>query len=296
MSKSSRSIYRGGMNAHGPWQEWSAADAAQWVAEPRLDDDKYRRGVLGVLTGSTEFPGAAVLGVEAAHRTGVGMVRYIGPRTVRSAVLARRPETVTADGRVQAWLLGSGIDASKRTFVLSGELQHALAGRVPVVLDAGALDLVGGHTAPTVITPHARELAGLLTKLEINATADEVRADAAGWARRAADELHVTVLLKGAVTHVCDPYGTALRVTAPTTWLATAGTGDVLGGVLGALAATHHDAIMADAAAFAHLSATAALLHGAAALRASERVGGGPITALDVAEALPQSVGDLLAR
>uniref|UniRef100_UPI002E261BB8 ADP-dependent NAD(P)H-hydrate dehydratase n=1 Tax=Agromyces humi TaxID=1766800 RepID=UPI002E261BB8 len=137
------------------WQEWTAADAAEWVAAPAPDDDKYSRGVLGVVTGSPDFPGAAVLGVEAAHRTGVGMVRYIGHRVPGRAVLDRRPETVTVPGRVQAWLIGSGIDQDRRSFVLLGDLTHALAAHVPVVADAGALDLVGTHTAPTVITPLA---------------------------------------------------------------------------------------------------------------------------------------------
>src|SRR6188508_2960194 len=109
------------------WQEWTAEDAAGWVAAPAPDDDKYSRGVLGVVTGSPDFPGAAVLGVEAAHRTGVGMVRYIGHRVPCRAVLDRRPETVTVPGRVQAWLIGSGIDQNRRSFVLLGDLTHALA-------------------------------------------------------------------------------------------------------------------------------------------------------------------------
>ncbi|HEU4755430.1 MAG TPA: ADP/ATP-dependent (S)-NAD(P)H-hydrate dehydratase, partial [Agromyces sp.] len=184
------------------WQEWTAEDAAEWISAPGAGDDKYTRGVLGVVTGSQDYPGAAVLGVEAAHRTGVGMVRFTGPRALRQAVLARRPETVTVSGRVQAWLIGSGIDQTRRSFVLIGDLEHALADKVPVVLDAGALDLVGTHTAPTVITPHARELAGVLTSREIRTTAEEVASDPATWADRAARELGVAVLLKGAVTHV----------------------------------------------------------------------------------------------
>ena len=278
------------------WQEWTAADAARWVAAPDGDDDKYRRGVLGVMTGSIEYPGAAVLGVEAAHRTGVGMVRYSGPRSVRSVVLARRPETVTMPGRVQAWLLGSGIDAGHRPFILSGELQHALASGVPVVLDAGGLDLVGTHTAPTVITPHARELTGLLMSRDVACTLDEVEADPAAWAERAAVGLQVAVLLKGAVTHVCDPAGDRFTVTAPTHWLATAGTGDVLGGILGALVATHHDRLAVDAQALTALAATAAWVHGEAARRASAEAGDGPVTALDIAGAVPHVVGALLTR
>lgn len=278
------------------WQQWTVDDAAEWIAAPAADDDKYTRGVLGVVTGSQEYPGAAVLGVEAAHRAGVGMVRYTGPRAVRQAVLARRPETVTVAGRVQAWLIGSGIDPRRRSFMLIGDLEHALADRVPVVLDAGALDLVGAHTAPTVITPHARELAVLLNSREISATAEEVRADPGTWAERAAHELGVVVLLKGALTHVCDPDGDRYVVTAPTHWLATAGTGDVLGGVLGALAATHHTRLGADAEALTALAATAAWVQGEAARLASADAGGGPVTALDVAGAVPRVIGALLER
>ncbi|MEO7147006.1 MAG: NAD(P)H-hydrate dehydratase, partial [Terrimesophilobacter sp.] len=81
------------------------------LAAPREDDDKYSRGVLGIMTGSSEFPGAAVVGVDAALHTGVGMVRYLGPEVPTNLVLTRRPEAVTADGKVQAWLLGSGMPA-----------------------------------------------------------------------------------------------------------------------------------------------------------------------------------------
>ena len=278
------------------WREWTADDAAGWIAAPEAGDDKYSRGVLGVVSGSTEYPGAAVLSVEAAHRAGVGMVRYTGPRALRQAVLARRPETVTVAGRVQAWLIGSGIDQGRRSFVLLGDLGHALAAGVPVVLDAGALDLVGTHSAPTVITPHARELTALLVAREVPTSLAEVRADPAGWAERAAAELGVAVLLKGAVTHVCDPAGDRFTVTAPTHWLATAGTGDVLGGILGAFVATHHDRLAVDAQALTALAATAAWVHGEAARRASAEAGDGPVTALDIAGAVPHVVGALLTR
>ncbi|MFF2390758.1 NAD(P)H-hydrate dehydratase [Agromyces sp. NPDC058104] len=279
-----------------PWQEWTADEAAGWVRAPGAGDDKYTRGVLGVITGSPDYPGAAVLGVEAATRAGVGMVRYTGPRGVRAAVLLRRPETVTVSGRVQAWLIGSGIDPGRRSFMLQGDLQHALASRLPVVLDAGALDLVGTHTAPTVITPHARELANLLVTREVDVTLAEVRADPAGWADRAARELGVAVLLKGAVTYVADPDGDRYRVTAPTHWLASAGTGDVLGGVLGALVATHHQELAVNAEALTKLAATAAWIHGEAARRASAAVDGGPVAALDIAATVPQVIGGLLQR
>ncbi|QEO13476.1 NAD(P)H-hydrate dehydratase [Agromyces intestinalis] len=278
------------------WREWTAADAAEWIVEPGPDDDKYARGVLGVITGSLDYPGAAVLGVEAASRAGAGMVRYIGPRRVAAAVLLRRPETVRVAGRVQAWLLGSGMDATRRSFVLAGELQHALASGVPIVLDAGALDLVGSHTGPTIVTPHARELANLLASRDLRTSVEEVRADPAGWAVRAARELGTAVLLKGAVTRICDPEGDRFTVTAATHRLATAGTGDVLGGILGALAATNHARFAHHHTALAKIAATAAWVHAEAGRRASEAVEGGPVTAMDVAEAVPAVIGGLARR
>jgi NAD(P)H-hydrate repair Nnr-like enzyme with NAD(P)H-hydrate dehydratase domain len=263
------------------------------VRLPRDDDDKYTRGVLGVRTGSDRYPGAAVLGVEAAARTGVGMIRYLGPAGASASVLARRPEAVTADGRVQAWLVGSGMDAAHRDDAATEAIVDALGQGLPAVVDAGALDLVGRAIGPVVVTPHFRELSRLLAGAGIEASAEDIAADAPGWAARAAQELGVCVLLKGATTHVVG--GSArIAVRAGTPWLATAGSGDVLGGVLGALLAGASAGI-ADAedplAEIARVAAAAAWLHGRAGERAS---GGGPITALDVAEALPGAVTELL--
>jgi NAD(P)H-hydrate repair Nnr-like enzyme with NAD(P)H-hydrate dehydratase domain len=83
-------------------------------------------------------------------------------------------------------------------------------------------------------------------------------------------------------------------VTAATHWLASAGTGDVLGGIVGALAATHHERLAADATAITFLAATAAFIHAEAARRASADWDGGPVTAMDVAHAIPPVVGRLL--
>ena len=274
------------------WLEWEAAQARDWIAVPQATDDKYSRGVLGVRTGSTEYPGAAVLGVEAASRTGVGMLRYLGPRRVGALVLQRRPEVVTADGRVQAWLLGSGMDAGSRSAETTKQLQKALRQGVPTLLDAGALDLTGAGTGARVITPHYRELAALLGRSEESVTGAEIAAEPGQWAVRAAGLLGVTVLLKGSTTHIASPSGIRLTVSGAPAWLATAGSGDVLAGILGALLATNAARIDADADALAALAATAAFVHGAAAHRAS---GGGPILALDIAEAVPATIAALLA-
>lgn len=272
--------------------DWGAQDAARVLRRPTADDDKYSRGVIGVRTGSARYPGAAVLGVEAAWRTGTGMVRYLGPVRAQDLVLQRRPETVTADGRVQAWLVGSGTDAAERDAAETAALRGILSGDLPVVVDAGALDLVAGATAPVIVTPHARELDRLRAVLGLpDAAAD----DRERIARETADAFGGVVLSKGAVTVVAAAGGWVRRVSAGTPWLATAGTGDVLGGVLGALAAGAVAAGRAGIDDLAACAATAAWVHGRAGAVASLAAGGagGPITALDVAEAVPRVVAEL---
>jgi hydroxyethylthiazole kinase-like uncharacterized protein yjeF len=269
------------------YTEWTPTDAAASIAVPKESDDKYSRGVLGVITGSTQYPGAAVLGVEAALKTGVGMVRYLGPERPVTLVLARRPETVTSNGRVQAWLIGSGMDATAENESAEA-MTAAIAQDVPVVLDGGALHLHSAARGPVVITPHFRELARVL-----GGELDEITSDPATAAARAAETLGVTVLLKGHTTYVASPDGTRLSASVAPSWLATAGAGDALGGVLGALVATHGSEIGADPSLLARLAATASVLHGLAAERAS---GGGPFTVLDLAAALPATIAALLAR
>jgi NAD(P)H-hydrate repair Nnr-like enzyme with NAD(P)H-hydrate dehydratase domain len=262
--------------------EWTADDAAAAIRIPGEHEDKYRRGVLGVITGSERYPGAAVLGVEAALRTGVGMVRYLGPDRATDLVLQRRPEAVPGRGRVQAWLLGSGMDPVDRD---PAPMLEALAEPVPAVLDGGALDLHDRASGPVVLTPHHRELARVL-----RADLEAISAEPAEWARIAADDLGVTVLLKGHESFVAGP-GVLYSVRSAPTWLATAGAGDALGGILGALVATNSDAIAADPTRLAGLAASAALIHGLAASRASA---GGPFTILDLCTALPATIAELI--
>lgn len=274
-------------------RHWRHDDTARFLRVPGADDDKYSRGVVGLRTGSSAYPGAAVLGVEAAWRAGAGFVRYIGEGRAADAVIARRPETVVsshaAGARVGAWVIGSGTDAASRSRDEERELRDLLDGPAPVVVDAGALDLAPGSRAPLVLTPHRREFERLQDQL--GSAADDDRASAVA---RVAAELGATVLLKGAQTLIADADGAVIRVEAGTGWLATAGTGDVLGGVLGALLAGNADA------ATAEVAAAAAWLHGHAGRIASgvSAQGGGPghpIVALDVAEALPRAIADVIA-
>lgn len=267
------------------------ADTARWLAVPVAGDDKYSRGVLGMLTGSARYPGAAVLGVEGAARTGLGMIRYLGAQRAADFVLARRPEVVTAEGRVQAWLIGSGMPP-ERDGELQRQIDDALGQGLPTVLDAGALDLVPRATGPLILTPHFGELVPVLAAAGIRTDRQAVAAEPERWAREAAVATGVTVLLKGATTYVADGSGSRYAVRAGPPWVATAGAGDVLGGVLGALLATHSQRIADEPAALADLAAAAAWLHGEAGRRASR---GGPIVALDIADALPATVAAVLA-
>lgn len=275
------------------------ADIARWLKVPSHTDDKYRRGVLGVRTGSEEYPGAAVLGVTAAWRTGIGMVRYVGSQTPTSAVLAARPETVPGEGRCDAWLIGSGTDPDKRSFAERETLTRLLRGSDPLIVDAGALDLALDllrkgpayrvSLAPMILTPHLGEFTALWNTLGLG---DMPKPDKA--AVRFAEELEVTVLLKGSTTFSASPTGAMIKHGPATPWLATAGTGDVLAGILGSLIASNADLVRETPTLLREIGVTAAMVHDTAAriaarapLTAAGANTGRPITALDVAEAIP---------
>ncbi len=273
-------------------REWGRADTARFVRVPTADDDKYSRGVVTLRTGSPAYPGAAVLGVEGAWRAGAGFVRFLGDAAVAAAVLARRPETVIGGeaARTGAWVIGSGTDSAARTPAEEEALTGILTATATVVVDAGALGLAAGATAPRVLTPHAREFARLRERLGLGpVVAAERAAEAAAETARV---LNAVILLKGATTFVASPEGPVHAVAEAPTWLATAGTGDVLAGILGALIAANPGAPLGEVAA------AGAFLHGEAARIASGTIDGGkghPIVALDVAQALPAAIGGLLS-
>jgi len=275
------------MSDSSEYTEWTSAETAKHIAVPAPHDDKYSRGVLGVITGSDQYPGAAVLGVEAALRTGVGMVRYLGGERPSNLVLQRRPEAVTSPGRVQAWLIGSGTDHAAREEDAETAVDAAIAESLPTVLDGGALERVHESNGPTIITPHYRELARVL-----GVDQREIASDPASWALWASRELRVTVLLKGHRTYVAGGGLLLVAASAPT-WLSTAGSGDALAGILGALVATHSTRISAEGSLLARLGASAAIIHGLAAERAGA---GGPFTILDLAAAVPATIAGLLAE
>ncbi|MFE9772444.1 NAD(P)H-hydrate dehydratase [Streptomyces sp. NPDC005931] len=258
------------------------ADVARLLPVPRAESDKYRRGVVGVAAGSARYPGAAVLAVAGALRGGAGAVRYVGP--AGQAVIARFPETLVSDrgpkhaGRVQAWVVGPGAGDDAATV---GEV---LAADVPVLIDADGLRLaeaaaVRARRAPTLMTPHAGEAAALL-----GVEREEVEGGRLAAVRELAGRYGATVLLKGSTTLIADAAGGPVRVNPTgTSWLATAGSGDVLSGLAGSLLAAGLPPVDAASAA--------AYLHGLAGRLAAT---GAPVGAQDVAEAITRAWRDVV--
>lgn len=242
-----------------------ASEVAARLPRPEPTAHKYTRGVVGVRAGSEQYPGAGVLCVAGAATGLVGMVRYVGGAA--GLVHADHPEVVTDLGRVQAWVVGSGAGEGAADAV-----REALADDVPLVLDADALMSVQGPLdVPALLTPHAGELARML-----GVERTEVETDQLGHARRAAEQLGAVVLLKGRHTLVAAPDGRVRVTTLGPPWLATAGAGDVLAGLCGALLASGLNPFDA--------GSVGSWLHGAAAAVASAD---GPIRASDVAAAIP---------
>lgn len=234
---------------------FESADVRALWPQPGPRDDKYTQGVVGVMAGSARYPGAGILCSGAAVAATSGMVRYAGPAS--ESVVSHWPEVVAVPhavsaGRVQAWVVGPGIgtDESAREM-----LTFALNTDLPVIVDADALTLLADHPhlvtrreAPTVLTPHAGEYA----RLSNGVPPGEDRVAAA---RRLADAFGATVLLKGNVTVIAGKDTVALNP-AGASWSATAGSGDVLSGIIGSLLAAGLPAFeAAAAAAFVHARA-----------------------------------------
>ncbi len=296
-------------------------DIRELLPRPGAESDKYRRGVLGLLAGSERFTGAALLATGGAVHGGAGMVRVVTADL--AAVLVRQawPETVVtvypdegdwdlvgSVGRVQAWVAGPGMGTGQDAVA---RLAAVLGTDLPVLVDADGLTILSQvkdllprskgpkGSAPTLITPHAGELARLL-----GTDAASVEARRLEHARRAAGELGVTVLLKGSTTIIASPgasgeeamHEPVLVNPTGTPWLATAGSGDVLSGLAGALLAQRLEPAQAGLAA--------AYLHGLAGRLAAagltdriaptqESVGEAPIGASDLVRAIPAAFRSL---
>lgn len=270
-------------------------DAGCWLPVPGQLDDKYSRGVVGVVAGSDQYPGAGVLCTGAARLGGVGLVRYAG--TATAAVMARWPDVVPSAGgpadagRVNAWIIGPGAGTDDDALA---RLRTVLESDVPVLIDADGVTLLAGSDdlrdlvrrrhqlgVVTVVTPHEGEFA----RLGFTTGADRL-----GAVVGAARELGSVVLLKGAVTLVAEPAGTAWANTTSSPCLATGGSGDVLSGLAGSMLAAN-SARGLDIEAGAEILASAAYVHGRAGQLAAAAQG--PVTAVEVLAAVGPAIAEL---
>ena len=191
-------------------------DISELLPRPGPESDKYRRGVLGLLAGSDRFTGAALLATGGAVHGGAGMVRVVTAQAAAALVRQVWPETVLtvhpddpdwdligSVGRVQAWVAGPGMGTGPDAVA---RLTAILGTDLPVLVDADGLTILSQvqdllpRAAPTLITPHAGELSRLL-----GTDGRSVEARRLEHAQRAADQLGVTVLLKGSTTVIASP-------------------------------------------------------------------------------------------
>jgi NAD(P)H-hydrate epimerase len=287
----------------------------QWVAErlPARDAEAHKGsfGRVLVVAGSLEYAGAALLAGLGAARSGAGLVCLATPETVGTRLLGTVPELTamllaeeapgligpagwrrleTEAPRYDAVVVGPGLGGHPAT-------QRRVRGfiaelRQPTVVDADALNALAaedrwwrGMRAPTVLTPHPVEFARLLRRPDGAPADDAARLEAAVSAAR---EWGQTVVLKGARTVIAAPDGKLLRSDVATPSLATAGSGDVLSGAIGAFLAAGGAPLDAAGCGVA--------VHGAAGLLAEDRIGRAGVMARDVAALLPEAIRQLGGR
>ena len=254
------------------------------VATPQLSapgprSQKYTRGLVAVLEG--RMPGAARLASNAALHGGAGYVVRVGDNDGQgpNAIVRRPPEdfdTLLADERTGAVVLGPGLG---REGDVAATLDAAIASTRPLVLDGDALSLIGrdigrlsGRTAPTCLTPHSGEFDRMFGKGE-GSKIDRTLAAAA--------EIGAVIVHKGADTVIATPQGDVRVYSGGSPWLSTAGTGDVLAGLLGAR--------LAGGAAPRVAAEEAVWLHGRAA-----QLAGPAFAADDLIPFLPRAIAECL--
>ena len=292
--------------------------AREFLFAPSADEDKYRRGVVGVVAGSDTYPGAGLLATLAASNTGVGMVRLNSTRRVEDLVLHYAPGVVTVGGRIQSGVIGPG--CTNERYEDCRELaQFCIESKLPLVIDAGALDLVKGlrdyadaHSrslSRTILTPHHGEAARLLTQLGHPLSRADVDADPATSAKELASLTGAIILLKSSTTlcsYLHHDQGNRTQeifsIPQETPWAGVAGSGDVLAGTVAGIAAgfqaraerSQGNPSISEAEC-ASLASLGAWVHAQAALRASASSEGHahPIQAIDIARALPEIIGEL---
>ena len=227
--------------------------------EPQPAGDKYSSGVVGLCAGSAAYPGAGILSAAGAIAATPSMVRVLGPAELARDVVRAHPEAVThtsvrTAGRVQALVVGPGRGTDISAAL---ELEYALRGAQPLVLDADAITLLAASAqlrellrdragaSPVLLTPHDGEFQRLADSLP--APDQEAMTGGTSGSSATTDRLHTTralaaqlnawVLRKGRITLIASPDGRLVSVNTGSSWAATPGSGDVLSGILGAFLA-----------------------------------------------------------
>ena len=283
-----------------------------WVADnlPARPEQAHKGdfGRLLVVAGSIDYPGAALLTALGAMRSGAGIVRVATAESVAARLAGAVPEItwmaldeeapgliapggwrrITAEAAgYDAMVVGPGLGAQPSTQRRTRQLISSLT--VPAVIDADGLNaLAGGQRwwrnlrAPLVLTPHPGEFGRLAGDSAPDGGDADGRAEAAA---DAAARWGQVVVLKGAHTVVAGTGGEVLESAVATPALATAGSGDVLAGAIGAFLASGASPLAAAGCGVA--------VHGAAGLLAADRIGTAGVTARDLAALLPEAIGTL---
>ena len=284
--------------------------------EPQPAGDKYSSGVVGVCAGSAAYPGASILATAGAIAATPSMVRVLGPAELTRDVVRAHPEAVThasvhTAGRVQALVVGPGPGTDISAAL---ELEHALRGSQPLVLDADAITLLAASaqlrellrdrasTSPVLLTPHDGEfqrLADALSAPDQDGSANDAT-DRLRTTRNLAAQLNTWILRKGRITLIASPSGHVVSVNTGSSWAATPGSGDVLSGILGAFLAEwnapaaapeakhNEEAAQSD---LADVFRRAVVVHSwAAQLAAQTEFGMAPTSASAIATAIPRAL------
>lgn len=255
---------------------------------PTQFDNKYSRGVVGVIAGA-HYPGAGLLAVRAARWGGAGMVRQVGATFTEDLATVVHHDTWSPDLKADAWVVGPGLGEKPASAALSQLLDTDKT----LVIDADGLNalahredlraVLAKRDALAVLTPHGGEAARLAHGYGVDLTDQP-----ADLARNLAAASNAVVYLKGSVGVVATPEGRTYVTHRTTEHLSTAGSGDVLAGLLGSLLAANEPLDNTD---LAHRVAAAIIVHS----RAAELIAleGGPVIASEIEENLPMAIADL---
>lgn len=272
-----------------------------WLTPRAIDSYKGDYGHVGVLAGSPQMPGAAILASRGAMKMGAGKLTAALPSAVRPAFTAQLPEAMllsVTDNEIggvsmenldrmaafpaTAWLIGPGMGRDEKTLEVIREFLPKLT--VPAVIDADALFAVCGYlrllkkaNAPLIITPHPGEMAKLL-----GVSITDVQSNRVAVAEGFAKQTNVVVVLKGAGTVIATPEGRVFINNTGNPGMATGGSGDVLAGMIATL--------LSQGMVPAVAAACAVWLHGRAGDIAVGTRGNAGLLAGDIVEAIPAAL------